>query len=200
MLSLTAEIVSAYAAKNSLPTAALPELIGQIHQSLTGLSSSRKVEAPIALVQAVPIEKISCSPGYLISLEDRRKFRSMKRYLGPAQHRARPNTARNRNLPKTFSDGRAQLRGATIKIGQEAGPRPPARRCRWPRTEEQRRHRRCAEQLARSAAGTSGRPIQGSMTHLPSSWRWRAGGSSALATPQPVVRPSAVAAFATAFY
>jgi predicted transcriptional regulator len=91
VLSLTAEIVSAYVSKNSLPTAALPGLIGQIHQSLTGLSSNHKVEAPIALVPAVPIKK-SVTPDYIISLEDGRKFKSMKRYLGlrnmsPAEYR-----------------------------------------------------------------------------------------------------------------
>jgi len=69
----------------------LPGLIGQIHQSLTGLSSSQKVEAPIALVPAVPIKK-SVTPDYIISLEDGRKFKSMKRYLGlrnmsPAEYR-----------------------------------------------------------------------------------------------------------------
>ena len=69
VLSLTAEIVSAYVSKNSLPTAALPGLIGQIHQSLIGLSSSQKVEAPVALVPAVPIKK-SVTPDYIISLED----------------------------------------------------------------------------------------------------------------------------------
>ena len=100
VLSLTAEIVSAYVSKNSLPTAALPGLIGQIHQSLTGLSSNHKVEAPVALVPAVPIKK-SVTPDYIISLEDGRKFKSMKRYLG-LRNMARPSTARNGGFQGTI--------------------------------------------------------------------------------------------------
>ena len=93
MLALTADIVSAYVSKNPLPTVALPDLISQIHQSLTGLSSGQKVEASAPLVPAVPIKK-SVTPDYIISLEDGRKFKSMKRYLGlknmtPAEYRAK---------------------------------------------------------------------------------------------------------------
>jgi predicted transcriptional regulator len=92
-LSLTADIVGAYVSKNSLPSAALTDLISRVHQSLTGLSSRQKVEATAALVPAVPIKK-SVTPDYIISLEDGRKFKSMKRYLGlknmtPAEYRAK---------------------------------------------------------------------------------------------------------------
>jgi predicted transcriptional regulator len=92
-LSLTADIVGAYVAKNSLPSAALTDLIGRVHQSLTGLSSVAMVEKVTPLVPAVPIKK-SVTPDYIISLEDGRKFKSMKRYLGlrnmtPAEYRTK---------------------------------------------------------------------------------------------------------------
>jgi len=91
VLSLTAEIVSAYVSKNPLPTASLPELIAQVHQSLSGLAAGGKKEGPAPLVPAVPIRK-SVTPDYIVSLEDGRKFKSMKRYLGlrnmtPAEYR-----------------------------------------------------------------------------------------------------------------
>ena len=114
-LSLTADIVGAYVSKNSLPAAALTDLIGQIHQSLSSLSSGQKVEAVVPLVPAVPIKK-SVTPDYIISLEDGRKFKSMKRYLGlrnmtPAEYRAKWGLAEG--LP----DGRAKLRSSAIRLG-----------------------------------------------------------------------------------
>ena len=92
-LALTADIVGAYVSKNSLPAAALTDLIGQIHQSLSSLASGQKVEAVAPLAPAVPIKK-SVTPDYIISLEDGRKFKSMKRYLGlrnmtPAEYRVK---------------------------------------------------------------------------------------------------------------
>jgi predicted transcriptional regulator len=80
LLSLTADVVSAYVSKNPLPTSALPEMIAQVHQSLSALSGPKQ-ETKEPLVPAVPIKK-SVTPDYIVSLEDGRKFKSMKRYLG----------------------------------------------------------------------------------------------------------------------
>src|SRR2546430_1533883 len=121
LLSLTAEVVSAYVAKNSLPTAALPEVIAQVHQSLRALSGPKQ-EPQVPLVPAVPIKK-SVTPDYIISLEDGRKFKSMKRYLrllgmSPDEYRQKwglprdypmvaPNYAAKRSeLAKTMGLGR----------------------------------------------------------------------------------------------
>ena len=98
LLSLTAEVVSAYVAKNPLPTAALPEVIAQVHQSLQALSGPKQ-EPQVPLVPAVPIKK-SVTADYIISLEDGRKFKSMKRYLGllgmtPDQYRQKWNLPRD---------------------------------------------------------------------------------------------------------
>src|SRR4030095_4761847 len=86
------EIVSAYVSKNALPTGSLPELIGQIHQSLRGLATGQKSEPTAPLVPAVPVKK-SVTPDYIVSLEDGRKFKSLKRHLAthygltPAEYR-----------------------------------------------------------------------------------------------------------------
>ena len=121
VLTLTAEVVSAYVSKNPLPKSALPEVIAQVHQSLRALSGP-KVEPRPELVPAVPIKK-SVTPEYIISLEDGRKFKSMKRYLGlrgmtPAEYRQKwglpadypmvaPNYAAQRSaLAKTMGLGR----------------------------------------------------------------------------------------------
>ena len=69
--------------KEPLPTAALPEVIAQVHQSLRALSGPKQ-EPQVPLVPAVPIKK-SVTPDYIISLEDGREFKSMKRYLVPGR-------------------------------------------------------------------------------------------------------------------
>ena len=127
LLSLTAELVSAYIAKNPLPVASLPEVISQVHQSLKALTGPKQ-EPQAPLVPAVPIKK-SVTPDYIISLEDGRKFKSMKRYLGllgmtPSEYREKwglprdypmvaPNYAAKRSeLAKSSGLGRKPANGS----------------------------------------------------------------------------------------
>jgi predicted transcriptional regulator len=122
ILDLTADIISAYVSNNPLPQSTLPDLIGQVHQSLSSLASGGKAEPAVELIPAVPVKK-SVTPDYIISLEDGRKFKSMKRYLGlkgmtPAEYRQKwglprdypmvaPNYAAARSeLAKTMGLGR----------------------------------------------------------------------------------------------
>ena len=80
-VSLSADIVSAYVTHNSVPTGGLPALIESIHSSLTNLGAVEAVPEAEALVPAVPIRK-SITPGFLICLDDGRKFKSLRRHLG----------------------------------------------------------------------------------------------------------------------
>ena len=92
--AMTTELVAAYVAKNSVPMTELPNLIRSVHQSLSGLGAHAAVEAPTApLIPAVSVRK-SVTDDFIISLEDGRKFKSMKRYLAglgmtPAEYRAK---------------------------------------------------------------------------------------------------------------
>ncbi|RWP92546.1 MAG: transcriptional regulator [Mesorhizobium sp.] len=98
LLQLTADIVAAYVQKNAIPAAGLPELIASVNSALSGLG--RPVEAtPPAFVPAVNPKK-SVFPDYIISLEDGRKFKSMKRHLGllgmiPDEYRAKWGLAKD---------------------------------------------------------------------------------------------------------
>ena len=131
VLSLTADIVKAYVSKNPLPLAALPELIGQVHQSFKGLSSQRNSEPVVALVPAVPIKK-SVTPDYIISLEDGRKFKSMKRYLGlrnmtPAEYRQKWSLPSDYPMvAPNYAAARSQL-AKNIGLGRKAKPIEPAK-------------------------------------------------------------------------
>jgi len=75
----TANIVSAFVSHNSIAAADLSALIVAVHKSLMTLDSSEPPE-PLAPVPAVPIRK-SITPDFLISLEDGKKIKSLKRAL-----------------------------------------------------------------------------------------------------------------------
>jgi predicted transcriptional regulator len=79
-MELTASIVSAYVRHNSVPSAELPALIGQVHTALTRVSSGQSEALGDVLRPAVPIKK-SITPDYIICLEDGKKFKSLKRHL-----------------------------------------------------------------------------------------------------------------------
>lgn len=94
-LELTVSIVSAYVSKNSVPMGNLPDLVASVHDTLGKLGGGQVVETT-QLAPAVPVKK-SVTPDYLISLEDGRKFKSLKRHLStqygmtPEQYRAKWN-------------------------------------------------------------------------------------------------------------
>ena len=79
-IELTASIVSAYVSNNSVPTAELPALIGQVHSALTRVSSGHG-EVPLEPPKPAVSVKKSITPDYIVCLEDGKKFKSLKRHL-----------------------------------------------------------------------------------------------------------------------
>ncbi len=77
--SITADIVSSYVANNSVHRADLPNVIGAVHAALQGLISPQQTE-PEKPQPAVSIRK-SVTPDFLISLEDGKKYKTLKRHL-----------------------------------------------------------------------------------------------------------------------
>ncbi|MCF4128847.1 MucR family transcriptional regulator [Methylobacterium sp. SyP6R] len=79
LIERAADIVSAYVSNNSVPLAELPALINAVHQSLSRLGDDQAVEAekPVPLM---PVKK-TVTPDYLISLEDGKQYKSLKRHL-----------------------------------------------------------------------------------------------------------------------
>jgi predicted transcriptional regulator len=80
LMELTASIVSAYVQHNSVPSAELPALIGQVHTALTRISGEHGEALGDAPRPAIPVKK-SIAPDYIICLEDGKKFKSLKRHL-----------------------------------------------------------------------------------------------------------------------
>ncbi len=99
ILDQTADIVSAYVSRNSLPMTELPRLISEVHKSLATLDGHEAGEDRPE--PAVPVRK-SVTPDFLICLEDGKKLKMLKRYLKTSFDMT-PSEYRDRwNLPPDY--------------------------------------------------------------------------------------------------
>lgn len=81
VIAFTARIVAAYVVKHSVPTAQVPDLIARTFRALNGLGQEPVTsEVPEISKPAVSVRQ-SIKDDYLISLEDGKKFKSLKRHL-----------------------------------------------------------------------------------------------------------------------
>jgi predicted transcriptional regulator len=101
-IHLTADIVSAYVSNNTVSSAEISALIGQVYSTLMRVSTVTAVAAPAEpLKSAVPIKR-SITPEYLVCLEDGKKFKSLKRHLR-TQYQMTPDQYRAKwNLPADY--------------------------------------------------------------------------------------------------
>jgi predicted transcriptional regulator len=144
IVGLTTDVVSAYVTKNSVSASALPEIISSVYAALTALSAPAATPEAAKPVPAVPIKK-SITPDYLISLEDGRRYKSLKRHLSghgltPAEYRTKwglpadypmvaPNYAATRSaLAKSMGLGRKRAEAAVEPPQKAAAPAKPRTR------------------------------------------------------------------------
>jgi predicted transcriptional regulator len=78
--SITADIVSSYVANNSVHRGDLPNVIASVHAALQGLAAPKQAE-PEKPEPRISIKK-SVTPDFLISLEDGKQYKTLKRHLG----------------------------------------------------------------------------------------------------------------------
>jgi predicted transcriptional regulator len=76
---ITATIVAAYVGNNAVARADLPEVVKSVAGALSGLSEPKAPEQQ-PLVPPVSVKK-SITPDYLISMEDGKQYKSLKRHL-----------------------------------------------------------------------------------------------------------------------
>lgn len=76
---LTTRIVKAYVSKNNVIPTALPHLIFDVHGMIAAADASI-AERSVGLTPAVPIES-SVKQEYIVSLENGRRYKSLKRHL-----------------------------------------------------------------------------------------------------------------------
>ncbi|KMO38281.1 MucR family transcriptional regulator [Methylobacterium aquaticum] len=155
LINLSADIVSAYVSKNSVPVGDLANLIAAVHAALERVAAPPAPE-PEKLTPPVPIRK-TVTPDYIVSLEDGKPYKSLKRHLTtrgltPDQYRqkwglppdypmvAATYAAQRSELAKSLGLGQIRRdRAAAARLAAEAsqagGEQAPARRGR-PRKSE----------------------------------------------------------------
>ena len=146
LTELTADIVSAYVANNSVARGDLAEVIGSVYAALHNLTAPAQ-PAPPKQEPAVAIRR-SVTPDYIYSLEDGKPYKTLKRHLGilgmtPAQYREKwslhsdypmvaANYAKRRSdLAKSLGLGQIRKKAGTAKVSTSdavtAGAKPKAR-------------------------------------------------------------------------
>jgi predicted transcriptional regulator len=80
LVSLSADVVSAYVSNNSVPSADLPALISTVHSALVGATNGSQEPVVERLEPPISIKK-SVKPDFIISMEDGKPYKSMKRHL-----------------------------------------------------------------------------------------------------------------------
>jgi predicted transcriptional regulator len=147
--SITADIVSSYVANNSVHRGDLPNVIASVHAALQGLAAPKQAE-PEKPEPRVAIKK-SVTPDFLISLEDGKKYKTLKRHLGklgltaeeyrakwglpadypmvaPSYAAKRSELARSRGLGQMRRKNAAKTATADEKVAAPAEEAKPKRR------------------------------------------------------------------------
>src|SRR3712207_6297357 len=79
LIELATDVVAAYVSKNPVRAVDLPDLIASVHSALQALSAPQQA-APEKREPPISIKK-SITPDHLISLEDGKRYKSLKRHL-----------------------------------------------------------------------------------------------------------------------
>jgi predicted transcriptional regulator len=131
-IELTADVVAAYVSNKPVPVGELPKLIADIDAALGQVNGA----APAAEVEpqkpAVPIKK-SMMSDYIISLEDGKQFKSLKRHLmtsygmTPDEYRAKWNLPSDYPMvAPSYSATRSTL-AKSLGLGRKPAERPKGR-------------------------------------------------------------------------
>jgi predicted transcriptional regulator len=133
VVGLTADIVAAYVANNTVSSSEVSTLISSVHAALTGLLAGPPQPEAEPLKPPVPIKK-SVTPDHIISLEDGKPYKSLKRHLArlgltPASYREKWSLPRDYPMvAPSYSERRSELAKKT-GLGQsrkKAAPEPVA--------------------------------------------------------------------------
>jgi predicted transcriptional regulator len=118
-IQLTANIVSAYVSNNTVASAEIPNLIGQIYSALLRVSNS-PAAATEPLKPAVPVKR-SITAEYIVCLEDGKKFKSLKRHLR-AQYDMTPERYREKwGLPPDYPMVAPNYAAARSQLAKQMG-------------------------------------------------------------------------------
>jgi predicted transcriptional regulator len=124
IIEITADIVSAYLARNDLAPHDLPFLIKEVYAALNGLGQQLepKPEPVKELKPAVPIKKsVTSDERFLICLEDGRQFRSLKRHLREKYNMSPDDYRKKWGLPSDYPMVAPAYARERSKLARETG-------------------------------------------------------------------------------
>lgn len=133
LITLTADIVAAHVANNSVAVGDLPTLIANVHGALSSLN---KPEQPVEEKPKAAVSiRASVKPDHIISMLDGKPYKMLKRHL--AQNGYTPQSYREtfdlpKDYPMTAPSYAAQRKELALKIGLGRKPgekaKAPAKR------------------------------------------------------------------------
>ena len=130
LIELTADIVAAYVSNNPVPVVELPGLIAQIHSSIGKLGTPAAPAEELTL--RMPIKK-TVTPEYIISLEDGKQYKTLKRHLSglgltPDEYRAKWSLPRDYPMvAQSYSARRSEL-AKSLGLGRKPAKKTPVKR------------------------------------------------------------------------
>ena len=119
-IELTANIVSAYVSNNSVPSAEIANLIGQVYSALRRVTGGPVAVAAEPPKPAVPIKR-SVTAEYIVCLEDGLKFKSLKRHLR-TRYNMTPDQYREKwGLPPDYAMVASNYAAARSQLAKQMG-------------------------------------------------------------------------------
>jgi predicted transcriptional regulator len=129
LIELTTEIVGAYVLANSVAASDLPSLIHGVHQALSGAGQPEAPPEEVE-VKATPAQiRKSLSPDTLISFEDGKPYKSLKRHLStrgitPDEYRAKWGLPKDYPMVAPNYSAQRSALAKTLGLGRKAAPAP----------------------------------------------------------------------------
>src|SRR3954462_7790441 len=125
LITLTADIVSAYVSNNHVQSAELPKLLSDVHEAICTVSANGGSAADAGPPKATAQEiRRSVTPDYLISFEDGKQYKTLRRHLTlrgltPEQYRAKWGLAPDYPMTsQSYSEQTSELARA-LGLGQQ---------------------------------------------------------------------------------
>jgi predicted transcriptional regulator len=120
-IELTADIVSAYLANNTVSAGDIPSLISDIHSALVKVSAGQDIPVVFEPAKpAVPVKK-SITNDFIICLEDGKKFKSLKRHLRTAYNMSPEQYREKWGLPQDYPMVAPNYAEARSKLAKQMG-------------------------------------------------------------------------------
>ncbi len=141
VIAMTADIVASFVAQNTVSAEALPVLIRSIYGALSSIGAATGEPAAEPQRPAVSIKK-SITPAYLISLEDGKPYKSLKRHLrtkynlSPDEYRAKWGLPKSYPMvaPDYAANRSALAKSMGLGIGGRGRPKKHPSKDRAPKT------------------------------------------------------------------